>query len=87
MRQSLEGMMDVYTKSIYDVQRYLQWPKINFKDQHPISFALFQELEDTYEVTKVEVQSKEFISNEDIPEFLVKSSKEISLYTTLSTSL
>ena len=28
--QSHAGMMDVYEKSIYDVQRYLQWPEINF---------------------------------------------------------
>ena len=40
-RQSLIGMMDVYDKSIYDVQRYLQWPEINFQDEHPISFAFF----------------------------------------------
>ena len=31
-RQSLAGMMDVYEKSIYDVQRYLQWHEINFRD-------------------------------------------------------
>ena len=29
-RQSLVGMMDVYDKSIQDVQKYLQWPEINF---------------------------------------------------------
>jgi hypothetical protein len=48
-------MMDIYDKSVYDVQRYLQWPKINFRDEYPISFAFFQELEDKYEMTKVEV--------------------------------
>ena len=31
-RQSLVGMMDVYEKSIYDVQIYIQWPEINFRD-------------------------------------------------------
>ena len=51
-------MMDAYDKLAQDVQRYLQWPKINFRDEHPISFSLFHELEDTYEVTKEEVQSK-----------------------------
>ena len=61
-RQSLAGTMYVYDKSVYDGQRYLQWPNINFQDEHPISFALFQEIKDTYEVVKVEVQSKEFIS-------------------------
>ena len=29
-RQSLEGMMDVYEKSVQVVQKYLQWLKINF---------------------------------------------------------
>ena len=52
------------------------------ENEHPIIFAFFQNLEDTYEVVKVEVQSKEFISKEDIQEFLVKPSKEFSLYTT-----
>ena len=73
--QSLAGMMDVYDRSIQDVQKYLQWPEINFRDEHPISFSFFQELKDTYEVVKVEVQSKEFISKEGIQEFLVKPSK------------
>ena len=66
MRQSLAGMMDVYDKLVYDVQRYLHCPKINFKDKHPISFAFFQELEDKYERTKAEVQEKEVISKDDI---------------------
>jgi hypothetical protein len=65
-RQSLAGMMDVYDKSVYDVQRYLQWPVINFKDEHPIYFAFFQEIEDKYEMTKEEVQAKEVISKDDI---------------------
>ena len=51
-------MMDVYDRSVEYVQRYLQWPEINFKDEHPISFSFFQEIEDKYEVTKVEVQEK-----------------------------
>ena len=59
-------MMDVYEKSIYDVQRYLQWPEINFKDEHQIPFAFFQELEDKYEMTKAEVHAKEVISKDDI---------------------
>ena len=65
-RSGLAGMMDVYEKSFEKVQKYLQWIEINFQDEHPIYFSFFQELEDTYEVTKVEVQSKEFISKEDI---------------------
>ena len=55
VRKSLVGMMDVYDKSFYDVQRYLQWPDINFRDEHPISFSFFQDLEDKYKITKVEV--------------------------------
>ena len=81
-RQSLVGMMDVYEKSIYDVQRYLQWTEISFRDEHPISFSFFQELEDKYEMIKAEVQVKEIISKDDIQEFLVKSSMEFSHYTT-----
>ena len=73
--------MDVYEKSVQDVHMYLQWLEIKFQDKHPIPFCLFQKLEDTYEVVKVEVQSKEFISKEDIQEFLVKPSKEFSLHT------
>ena len=41
-RKSFVGMMEVYEKSIYDVQRYLLCPEINFKDKHPISFSFFQ---------------------------------------------
>ena len=40
-RKDLAGMMDLYEKSIYDIQRYIQWPKINFEDEHPVSYALF----------------------------------------------
>ena len=59
-------MMEVYDKSIYDVQRYLQWVKINFRYEHPISFTLFQELEDKYELNKVDVQAKEVITKDGI---------------------
>ena len=31
VRQSLEGMIKVYEKSTYDVQRYLQWPEDQFQ--------------------------------------------------------
>ena len=68
-------MIDVYEKSIYDVQKYLQWPRINFIDEHPIYFAFIQDLKDKYEMTKVELQAKEVISKDDIQEFLVKLSK------------
>ena len=74
--------MDVYEKSIYDVQRYLQWSNINLRDEHPISFDFFQELEDKYEMTKAEVQVKEVISKDDIQDFLFKPSMEFYHYTT-----
>ena len=28
-RQNIAGMMDLYKKSIYDIQMYIQWPEIN----------------------------------------------------------
>ena len=43
-RQNIAGMMELYEKSIYDVQRYIQCPEINFGDEYPVSFAFFQEL-------------------------------------------
>ena len=73
-RQSLVKMMDLYEKSIYDIHRYTQWPKINFEDEHPVPFSFFQKLEDRYEKIKVEVQSKEVISKEYIQELLIKPS-------------
>ena len=45
-------------------------------------FSFFQELEEKYEMTKVEVQEKEVISKDDIQEFLVKPSKDFFHYTT-----
>ena len=78
-KQSLVEMIGVYDKLVQDVQKYIQWPKINFLDEHSIPFSFFQNLEDIYELVKVEVQSKEFISKKEIQEFLVKPSKEFSL--------
>ena len=75
-------MMELYEKSIYDVQIYIQWFVINFRDEHPVSFSFFQELKDRYEMIKAEVQDKEFISKEDIQEFLVKTSMEYSHFIT-----
>ena len=80
-RQHLAGMMDLYEKSIYDIQRYIQWTEINFEDEHLVLFSFFQKLEDSYEKIKVEVQAKEVISNADIQELLVNPSMEYSHYT------
>ena len=77
-RQNLARMMKLYEKSIYDVQRYIQSPEINFKDDHLDYLAFFQEIEYRYEKIKTEVQVMEVISKEDIQEFLVKPSMEYS---------
>ena len=74
-------MMDVYDKSVYDAQRYLQWPEINFRDEHPISFSFFQEPEEEYYMIKVEVKAKEVISKDGIQQFLSKPPMEFSHYT------
>ena len=81
-QKDLIGMMDLYERSIYDIHRYIEWPKINFEDEHPVPYALFKKLEDNYEKINVEVEAKEIISKEDIQELLVKPSMEYSHYTT-----
>ena len=63
VRKSLVGMMDAYDKLVYDVQSYLQWPKINFKDDHSISFSFFQELEDEYEIPRRRFKWKKWYLN------------------------
>ena len=40
-RNDLAWMMDLYEKSIYDIQRYIQWPEINLEDEHPVPYAFF----------------------------------------------
>ena len=74
--------MGLYEKSIYDVQRYIQWQEINFEYEHPVPYALFQQLEDSHEKIKAEVRAKEVISKEDIQELLIKPSMEYSHYIT-----
>ena len=75
-------MMDLYERSTYDIQRYIQWPEINFKDEHPVPYALFKQLDRDFVKVKVEVQAKEEFSREYIQELLVKSLMEYSHYTT-----
>ena len=82
VKQNIVGMMDLYDKSIYDIQRYIQCPEINLKDENPVPFSFFQKLEESYEKIKEEVRAEEVISKEDIKEVLVKSSMEYSHYTT-----
>ena len=81
-RKDLEEMMELYEKSTYDIQRYIQWPEINFEDEHPIPISLFEQIESDFEKVKVEVQAKEEFSKEDIQELLMKPLMEYSHYTT-----
>ena len=74
-------MIDLYEKSTYNIQRYIQWPEINFEDEHLVRYALFKQLEDDFGKAKVEVQSKEEFSKEDIQEILAKPSMDYSRYT------
>ena len=55
VRQNIAGMMELYEKPIYDIQRYIQWPEISLKDEHPVPFSFFQKLEYNYEKLKVVV--------------------------------
>ena len=73
-------MMDLYDKYIYDIQRYIQWTKINLEDEHPVTFSFFQNIEYSYKKIKEEVPTKEVISKEDIQELIVKPSMEYSHY-------
>ena len=41
-RKNLARMMDLYERYTYDIQRYIQWPEINFEDDHLVSYALFK---------------------------------------------
>ena len=81
-RKDLAGMMDLYEKSTYDIQRYIQWPKINFEEDHLVPITVFEQIEKDFEKIKEEVQIKEECSIEDIQELLVKPSMEYSHYTT-----
>ena len=81
-RQNIAGMMGLYEKYIYDIQRYIQCLEINLENEHLVTFAFFQKPEDSYEKIKAEVQAKEVIFKEDIQELLVNPSMEYSHYTT-----
>ena len=75
-------MMDLYEKSTYDIQRYVQWPEINFEEDHAVPITVFEQIEKDVEKVKVEVQVKKEFSMEDIQELLVKPSMEYFHYTT-----
>ena len=48
-------MMDLYEKTTYDIQRYIQWPEINFEENHLVSITVFKEIEKEFERVKAEV--------------------------------
>jgi hypothetical protein len=80
-RKDLSRMMDLYEKTTYDIQRYIQWPEINFEENHPVPITVFEEIEKDFERVKAEVQTKKEFSFKDIQELLVKPSMEYSHYT------
>ena len=48
-RKDLAGMMDLYEKTTYDIQRYIQWPEINFEENHPVPITVFEEIKKDFE--------------------------------------
>ena len=48
-KKDLAGMMDLYEKTTYDIQRYIQCPEINFKEDHPIPITVFEKIEKDFE--------------------------------------
>ena len=79
-RKYLVGMMDLYEKYTYDIQRYIRWPDINLEDKHLVSFTLFDQLGSDYENFRAKVQAKEEFSQEDIKELLITPSMEYYHY-------
>ena len=86
-RKDLAGMMDLYEKSTYDIQRYIQWPEINFKEGHPVPYTLFKQIDSDFEKVKVEVQAKEEFSKEDIKSSLLSHRWSTPIIQHLYTSL
>jgi len=80
VRKDLARMMELYGKSTYDIQRYVKWHEINFKEDHPVPITIFEQIEKDFEKVKTEVQVKKEFSMEDIQELLVKPSMEYSYY-------
>ena len=74
--------MDLYEKITYDIQRYIQWLEVNFKEDHPIPITVFEEIEKNFERVKEEVQVKKEFSVDDIQKLLIKPSMDYSHHTT-----
>jgi hypothetical protein len=57
-KKDLAGMMELYENTTYDIQIYIQWPEINFEEDHPVPITVFEEIEKDIERVKAEVQAK-----------------------------
>ena len=68
--------MDLYEKSTYDIQRYIQWLEINFEEDHSVPITMFEQIEKDFEKVKVEIRVKKEFSMEDIQEILINPSME-----------
>ena len=86
-RKDLARMMDLYEKTTYDIKRYIQWPEINFEENHPVPITMFKEIEKDFERVKTVVQVKKVFSVQDIHELLVKPSMEYTHFTTFVQNL
>ena len=65
-RKDLAGMMELYEKSMYHIQRYIQCPEINFEEDHQVPITVFEQIEKDFEKVKAEVQVKKEFSMEDV---------------------
>ena len=86
-RKDLAGMMDLYEKSTYDIYRYIQWPEINFEEEHLVPYTMFKQIEGDFEKLKAEGQAMEEFSKEDIQELVVKPSMDTPIIQHLCTTL
>ena len=57
-RKDLAGMIDLYEKSTYDIQRYIQWPEINFEEEHLVPITLFKQIESDFEKLRWRFKSR-----------------------------
>ena len=72
--------MKIYTSNIQEMQKNVQWPKIDLQQEKPMTFSFFQNLENEYEAIKVEVQVKDMIFMEEIQKFLIQPEKEVTKF-------
>ena len=66
VKQSIDGIMKLYTSNIQEMQKNVQLPEIDLQQDQPITFSFFQKIENEYEAIKEEVRAKEMISTEEI---------------------